>query len=1316
LISSEEVASPIDSYITTFNSAQSLTGQDPNQMVRFLRPYGLLDDQSQNEYVQMASLPSANVVDIKDENNLRRLRLVDRFFLASPLDFGPKDTAVVIADNNPVSESFTIPFFRLATTNTSFANNTTSFNAYDTASGASAQFASYFGNFDFSNFKVYLQAKKVLKPTPTQTAILYRAAQFGASGEKINVSYGYPSAPNLGITSTVTVGATTDINIILQSGNPVASSTDATTEWNVTVTPNTPVAGTDQVTYTYAGTGTAPALSLAGGEYVNIGTKTELNAANTGIYKVSTAAGFSPSSTAFTVQMPNGVAVPQMNAATQANGQVIFYQNNPTSAAAIAAYVNANLSNYLSATLVNDSGLSGAGIIALSTFEDSGFAYRFVTLQDGINWIASSNLLGNPQFTLKKPLALDADVGYAFNNGEPLYLTPTTMDQVVRFLNILAVTGFTTVGTVKAVDRGTRVELATDTLGSSGAIQIVGGNANGYSVPVTGASEILDNIYCQTPVSSIAGAPILSDQWFELVSSIKQKKSTQFDANTSISVLGASPTATESLITLSGGTLTQRYFGQPRSFVRTQGRTFKVEKQGSLVCLSWNGQGLSPYFQKATLNFNASGGGTFNAFPVAGTSDIQFIIESGLANFSEISIGDMITVNGLAPSNNGTFSVTGVSSNGKIIQVSNSAGVAQLSTGTFTFSANPTAGDVFNINGIPFVAGTNFAVGLTQAATIANLTAVAGTAPGVTAAYNGSIVTITATSPSAIVPISYAGTPVVTVSGANLVGPSFTSSTFTASSQVTEGDNLIINGTFNILNQGKFRIIRMYNNSVYFSNPNVVEEEVTLPANLISLNVDSTSSLTINATNNNAHLSWNGIGTEPLLGNAQLGDIITLGSDFSSGNQGSFMVTSASPKLQQITSFVKPAGSQFPVSGVSDYFLVNSAGNVNQYYVWYNVNGVTTDPAPVGKTGVQVNILSGDTAAQVAAKAALALATQTGITATSSGSTLTVTTTDSIATTLASNATMPSPFTVVPVQTGTRTYVELVNPSAVNESTVLVTGGTFQDSRPQMVFSEYDATVAGDNFVVTGNILGSSNTGSYTVVQVLDKNNAIVASDMTSVSNVSMNNNTTAIYVLEDKAYVGYKKVYSVSAEPGTLTTNLVTFDTPNQYDKINQSSGTEIVAQNKMNWPTTLRIGLDSYRYDIGLIATANKILYGDPSDPVDFPGVAAAGAEIFIRGPLVKRIIMSIVIRTLTGIPFAQVQSQVQSAVAALINANPIGVSIPISSIIDVVSTVWGVSAVSISSPLYNPANDLISLTAAEKAYVVNPNTDISVSLAGA
>ena len=71
-----------------------------------------------------------------------------------------------------------MPLFRAALTNTTYAVNNYSFNAYDTATGPTASFAT---NFDvpadfFANYKALLQAKYVVSSSNPNTSLLYRSA------------------------------------------------------------------------------------------------------------------------------------------------------------------------------------------------------------------------------------------------------------------------------------------------------------------------------------------------------------------------------------------------------------------------------------------------------------------------------------------------------------------------------------------------------------------------------------------------------------------------------------------------------------------------------------------------------------------------------------------------------------------------------------------------------------------------------------------------------------------------------------------------------------------------------------------------------------------------------------------------------------------------------------------------------------------------------------------------------------------------------------------------------------------------------------
>jgi len=1321
---SESSAVPPSTYISTITSAisPSSIGLDPNLIIGYLHPYGsILDALSTSETTELDNY-SGSTLTLDQDPLIKRLRIGDRLYFAQPLDFGHEDEVVVVLDGDASNKTFGIPFYRRAQTNTSLPSNPNTFNAYDLDGGPTTLFSQFFGNnFKFDNFKVLMQAKRVIDPPANEDAILYRAVKWGRSGERINVGYTYPTAPNSPILHTVTVDDNINVRISLKSGAAIPTTIDGTTEWDVTITPNTPVAGVDQVTYTWTTVGTAPGLgALSGGEYVTISQGSELSVKNTGTFRVSTEVGFAPTANSFTIVRKHGEAVAEQDKATLVSNVFSFYAASATTAADIQNYVSTStLSSLLTATLVNDGGTSGSGVINRSTAEQNNFAISSYFLKDGINWIASTNLGGSTQFTFKTPLTYISDTGYAFNQAEEMRLVPTSVEQAVRFANVLAVSGFTTLGSVRLTSRESRMELSTNLLGGNGSIQVVGGTANSAETPVLGSSLLIKNQYTLSSVSKSGLAGFHSDQWVKLSAKFKQPKLTLFKDTASISIDGDFQTVGKSKITLTGRTLTDRHFGQPRHHIRSRSRTFKVEKQGDFTCISWDGSGTQPFFSK-TLNLNATGGGTLNIEKISNSSEVNIFILTGPVNFTEVSIGDIISVSGMDnPENNGSFLVTGVSNDGKTLRILNPIGVSEFSTGTITISNNSAiAGDQFIIGGNTLTAGSDFPVGPTASDTAANLASAIGALPGVTASASGNVVTIEATTPNANISLAYndvggSGGASVSSTG-HLVGRGYTASDFSCTSSVREGDTVIISAPFAILNRGKFRVIRRFNNSIYIDNPNSVEETVTLPNNFQPLGYDNTTQFEVIATDNRMKLRWKGVGTEPFLGQAQPGDEMIFGTDFSPANQGIFTVTRSGEKLQEITRVTCVPGNLI-TSG--NYWLINAAGNTTQYYVWYNVDGAGGDPSLPGKTGVQVNISSSNSSIDVANATYAAINSLSAhFTSVVSNNKVIITTTGFAETIHASVGTMNPLFEVEILQEGRRTFVECINPSVVAQSSVAISsGGVLELHRPQILFYEYEATVKGDSFVITGDFLGSNNQGTWVVDRVIDQDTILVVGTMQDKESTSLAGHQEDILVQEESPYLGYKQIRMLLNDPSSPNRGIMVFSTAEQFNKINDIGQVQISAMTKLGFNTSIRKGLDSYRYHTGLIGEANRIVYGDPRDPVTYAGVGAAGAEIFIREPLFRRVQVAIDVRIETGIPFAQITEQVRTNIAALIEGNNIGQPIAISDIVEAVNTIPGVRAVAISSPLYNASNDTIYIAPSEKAKIIDPTVDISVRQIG-
>ncbi len=117
------------------------------------------------------------------------------------------------------------------------------------------------------------------------------------------------------------------------------------------------------------------------------------------------------------------------------------------------------------------------------------------------------------------------------------------------------------------------------------------------------------------------------------------------------------------------------------------------------------------------------------------------------------------------------------------------------------------------------------------------------------------------------------------------------------------------------------------------------------------------------STFNDAYYVWfrvDGAGADPAIG-GRTGIRIDLLSAYDATTVAAMIAEALSGN--QITNVVCGAASTLTAG---DYFNIYTAST--EFYVWYQINGTGTDPAPANKTGIKVNVLSADTAAQVVSK------------------------------------------------------------------------------------------------------------------------------------------------------------------------------------------------------------------------------------------------------------------------------------------------------------------------------------------------------------
>jgi len=115
----------------------------------------------------------------------------------------------------------------------------------------------------------------------------------------------------------------------------------------------------------------------------------------------------------------------------------------------------------------------------------------------------------------------------------------------------------------------------------------------------------------------------------------------------------------------------------------------------------------------------------------------------------------------------------------------------------------------------------------------------------------------------------------------------------------------------------------------------------------------------------------------------------------------------------EVTQITVPAATAI-TSG--QYMLIYSALDLNEYYIWFNRDGLGGNPNVIGKIPIEVPINTGDTANQVAIALQTAISAIPDFNATVSGNTVTVTNVDAGITTDASNVNVNGATVVVTTQ------------------------------------------------------------------------------------------------------------------------------------------------------------------------------------------------------------------------------------------------------------------------------------------------------------
>ena len=276
-------------------------------------------------------------------------------------------------------------------------------------------------------------------------------------------------------------------------------------------------------------------------------------------------------------------------------------------------------------------------------------------------------------------------------------------------------------------------------------------------------------------------------------------------------------------------------------------------------------------------------------------------------------------------------------------------------------------------------------------------------------------------------------------------------------------------------------------------------------------------------------------------------------------------------------------------------------------------------------------------------------------------------------------------------------------------------------------FLEPSSLMPGDIVNVGTNLWGINNKRNWTVVSVGDSGSGEYTDQFTFKVDASVNTpeligspvgplgaESDSVQVIEGTLGRYFKNIVSIGINPDDNSLYDIKFDTKEEYSRIGAAAASIGTILDKLSFPLNIATGIDGYKHSTGLIAEANKVLYGDPTNTLVYPGVLAIRSMVNISGPLVKRITISLSVRIRSGTP-TTIKNRIQSAVANYINKVPIGQSISLSDIISVVSSINGVVSVVISNPSFALGNDLIEVQENEKPLILNVDDDVFVDFIG-
>jgi hypothetical protein len=500
----------------------------------------------------------------------------DEVLVTQSLKFAADDSILFVMDEDPSIKTIEVKAARTGQVNSgsasaSFIPTTTEFSANDVDNEPGIDFSNpsvwstSLNNTNFADYTLLMRARNWYASGGTAAAkgkMIVRSVEYGINGNNMCFTIKYPSNPNsVATTQLVDTPSFNILSYLFGSGadRAIALSVGGTFSVkgpyaNTTVNfPGGTIGGSGNYYDITFNSGSLASVQV--NDVLSFGAGSGVEAALIGQFGVKNKSGntvrvFAPNaSEASTTQTINNTALVHIFPILGTSVSDIATVVNASNIIAIAPIGDASLT-IVSSTEEDFYTLVSAGTaLALGHDPASAADRAFISLFDGINSVRTfSN--SNPNFVTKSTFELQSSgvssSVYSMNTslnedgttGEYFKLVPTTVENIHHHLTQKALSQLPIVANITTTDDGKNIQIVSRELGSSGAIQVVGGEANKAQASLIGESELASDAGNSYLLANIPAFPntFMAGDVVKLQNQVGVKRLSRLNTSDTISV------------------------------------------------------------------------------------------------------------------------------------------------------------------------------------------------------------------------------------------------------------------------------------------------------------------------------------------------------------------------------------------------------------------------------------------------------------------------------------------------------------------------------------------------------------------------------------------------------------------------------------------------------------------------------------------------------------------------------------------------------------------------------------------------------------